>query len=72
MIKERESDARQSLTTLRPKSSPRHVVDGELEEIRAALEMEERISSKVMWKDIWRGRDMVSLLHLNNGRKSDL
>ena len=48
------------------------MIEGELEEIRSALQMERRLSSEVIWTDIWRGRDMVSLLPFGNDQNTDL
>ena len=72
MIKERESDARRSLLILRPKSTTKQIIEGELAEIRNALLLERRLSSEVMWRDVWRGRDLVSLSQLIGDHKSDL
>lgn len=55
----RDADARKSLVRLRPKSTTPDDIDGELATIQEAIKMERAIASTVVWKDIWRGSDLV-------------
>ena len=61
MIKHRDRDAENALIKLRPRSVPKEAIALELSEIADALEAERRMASEVIWTDIWRGRDLVSM-----------
>lgn len=53
------AQARSSLRRLRPAASTPEFLDGEIEIIQDAVDMERRLASTVVWKDIWRGADLV-------------
>ena len=57
----RYEDATQSLARLRPSSSSTKDINNEVKEIREAILMERKLATTTVWRDIWKGPDLVRI-----------
>ncbi len=72
LLQGEEDSARRSLTRLRPSSFTASQIDEELAIIQEAIRIERKIASSVVWKDIWKGADLVRIRLLYYMASSDL